>query len=268
MAFPTESLSFSGGLRLLRVGKTIFFGVISTLLSDALLIFSRYPRLGEVKTRLSSVLTPAGCLQLHQALLLDTLDRTACLSVTRSLFFADCSRHEMFRFARKHNLPPTIQIHSQEGKDLGERMWNAYEKVSGTSDQVVFLGGDTPSLPVSHIEEALERLSQFPVVAGPVEDGGYYLLALSEPRRELFENIHWGTASVLQETLAKLAPDEVFLLPLWYDVDTVSDLRRLRQDLSRQFEGFPVRTQAFLQSRLDWEVLSASAPIFKVEPLK
>ena len=184
MAFPTESPSFCGVLRPPIVGKATFFGVISTLLSEVLLIFSQYPRLGQVKTRLSSVLSPAGCLQLHQALLLDTIDRTASLNLTRSLFLADCSPHEMRRFAQKHNLPHTVQMHCQEGKDLGERMWNAYEKVSGTADQVVFLGADTPSLPVSHIKKALAKLSQFPVVAGPVEDGGYYLLALSQPRRQ------------------------------------------------------------------------------------
>ncbi len=250
MAFPTESLSFCGVLRPPIVGKTTFFGVISTRLSDALLIFSRYPRLGQVKTRLASDLSSAGCLRLHQALLLDTLDRIVSLNLTCSLFLADCSDQELLGFARKHQLPSTLQMHCQEGKDLGERMWNAYEKVYRTSDQVVFLGADTPSLPLSHIKEALAKLSQFPVVAGPVADGGYYLLALSQPRRELFQNIPWGTAVVLQETLARLAPHEFFLLPRWYDVDTVSDLRRLEQDLRTQFEGFPARTHEFLQSLL------------------
>ncbi len=267
MDFPTESLSFCGVLRPPIVGRTTFFGVISTLLNDALLIFSRYPRLGQVKTRLSSVLSPAGCLQLHQALLLDTLDRTASLNLTRSLFLADCSHHEMWGFAQKHNLPHTVQMHCQEGKDLGERMWNAYKKVYRTSDQVVFLGADTPSLPVSHIKEALVKLSQFPVVAGPVEDGGYYLLALSQPRRELFQNIPWGTAVVLQETLARLAPHEFFLLPRWYDVDTVSDLRRLEQDLSTQLEGFPALTHEFLQSRLA-SPISRDTDILGAEPRK
>jgi len=197
--------------------------------SDALLIFSRYPRLGEVKTRLESVLTPEGCLQLHQALLLDTLDRTACLSAARYLFLSDCSQGERDLFAQEHDLPEAIQIHHQQGKDLGERMWNAYEIVSRSSDRVVFLGIDSPSLPLAHIQEALEELARFPVVVAPVEDGGYALLALSEPRKELFESKNWGSDSILQETLDKLTPDEFFLLPCWYDVDTPADLRRLKK---------------------------------------
>jgi rSAM/selenodomain-associated transferase 1 len=219
-----------------------------TALSDALLIFSRYPRLGEVKTRLESVLTPEGCLQLHQALLLDTLDRTACLDVTRYLFLSDCSQGERDLFTQEHDLAKTIQIHHQQGKDLGERMGNAYEIVSPSADRVVFVGIDSPSLPLVHIQEALEKLSHFPVVLGPVEDGGYSLLGLSEPRKELFENVSWGTDVVLQETLDKLTGDEYFLLSCWYDVDTLADLRRLKKDLSSGLEGFPVRTHEFLES--------------------
>ena len=267
MAFPTDSLSFCGVLKPPIVGKTTFFGVISTLLSDALLIFSRYPRLGQVKTRLASVLSPAGCLQLHQALLLDTLDRTASFNLPCSLFLADCSHHEMRGFAREHHLPRTVQMHCQEGKDLGERMWNAYVKVCRSSHQAVFLGTDTPSLPVSYIKEAFVKLSQFPVVAGPVEDGGYYLLALSQPRRELFQNIPWGTAIVLGETQSRVAPHEFFLLPPWYDVDTVSDLRRLEQDLKTKFEGFPARTHEFLQSSRA-KTISRDTEILGVEPPK
>ncbi len=220
-------------------------------MSDALLVFSRYPRLGEVKTRLESFLTPEGCLQLHQALLLDTLDRTACLSVTRYLFLSDCSQDERNLLVQEYNLPKAIQVHHQQGKDLGERMWNAYEIVSRCSDRVVLLGIDSPSLPLAHIQEALEKLSRFPVVVGPVEDGGYSLLALSEPRRELFENMSWGTDTVLPETLNKLTTDEFFLLPCWYDVDTPADLCRLEQDLRREFDGFPIRTHEFLRSRRD-----------------
>lgn len=216
---------------------------------DALLVFSRYPRLGKVKTRLLSILTPVDCLQLHHALLLDTLDRTADLDIDRYLFLADCSDDEMHQFSHKYDLSEAIHLHHQRGKDLGERMWNAYQEVSKTSARVVFLGSDTPSLPLSHIEEAQAKLAYFRVVIGPVEDGGYYLLALSEPRIELFQDIDWGTACVLEQTLTKLAADEYFLLPHWYDVDTASDLRRLEQELKKEFTGFPERTYQLLRSR-------------------
>ena len=218
-------------------------------MSGALLVFSRYPRLGEVKTRLSPNLSPAACLEIHQALLLDTLDRVAALRVAQHLFLADCSDQELREFARAHSLPETLHLHRQKGQDLGERMWNAYQEVSLSRDQIVFLGSDSPSLPLSRIEDALAQLEHFPVVVGPVEDGGYYLLALAEPRKELFYDIEWGTSLVLEQTLSKLGGGEYFLLAPWYDVDTKSDLHRLEQDLTGEFEGFPRRTSDFLQQK-------------------
>ncbi len=220
-------------------------------MSGALLVFSRYPRLGEVKTRLSPILGPAACLALHQALLLDTLERVASLEVASHLFLADCTPREIQEFARAHSLPEALHLHIQEGRDLGERMWNAYQEVSPSWDRVVIVGNDSPSMPLYRIEEALMQLEHFPVVIGPVEDGGYYLLALAEPRRELFHDIRWGTSVVLEQTLSRLGSGECRLLAPCYDVDTESDLDRLEQDLSVEFEGFPRRTYEFLHNRAD-----------------
>lgn len=217
-------------------------------MSDALLVLSRYPRLGKVKTRLSKTLSHAACLELHQAFLLDTLDRIATLQVVPHLFLSDCSDAEVREFSRFHSFPSTLCAHLQEGRDLGERMWNAYQKIYVPCDRVLFVGVDSPSLPLAWIEEALGRLDDFPVVAGPAEDGGYYLLGLSEPRRELFYNIMWGTSLVLEQTLSKLDVEEYCLLPPWYDVDKESDLCRLKEDLNKNFEGFPRRTSTSLRN--------------------
>ncbi len=213
----------------------------------ALLVFSRYPRLGKVKTRLRSILTAERCLELHTALLLDTLDRVSLLDVACHLFMADGSDDEVLRFAQESRLPRTIQLHCQKGRDLGERMWNAYREISSVSSMAVFLGSDTPTLPLQHIREGLKKLNQCQVILGPVEDGGYYLLALSEARRELFRDIDWGTSAVLAQTRSKLQPQEYLLLPPWYDVDTDQDLKRLKSDLGSDFEGFPHRTCRFLE---------------------
>ena len=126
-------------------------------------------------------------------------------------------------------------------------MWNAYREISRVSSMAVFLGTDTPTLPLQHIREGLKKLKQCQVILGPVEDGGYYLLALSEARRELFQDIDWGTSAVLAQTRSKLQPQEYLLLPPWYDVDTDQDLKRLKGDLGSDFEGFPHRTCHFFE---------------------
>lgn len=213
---------------------------------EKLLVFGRYPRLGKVKTRLTSLLTDQGCCRLQEALLLDTADRICRLPVDRYLYLAGATREEVLQV--KLHFSCAIQVRLQQGSDLGERMWQAYCEVTEAGDRVIFLGTDSPSLPLSYIRAGLEALSRVSAVIGPAQDGGYFLLGLSQPNRELFRGIPWGSSGVFQETVAKLAGQDYEILPEWYDIDRENDLSRLLDDLEERFEGFPRRTKAFLES--------------------
>lgn len=202
-------------------------------MDGALVIFSRFPRSGRVKTRLEPVLGKRGCLQIHRALLLDTLDRTRCLCRRRYLYLGDSTAGERARFADSWRLPADLVVRGQTGADLGERLWNAYRQVSAGREKapVVFLGADSPTVPREYIRRGLAQLASRPVVVGPAEDGGYYLIGLSQPRPELFSNLDWGTGTVLEETLQRLRPEQYLLLPAWFDVDDGEDLARLRREV-------------------------------------
>jgi rSAM/selenodomain-associated transferase 1 len=218
-------------------------------LNDALLVFARYPRLGQVKTRLGSIYTPQECLALHEAFTLDTLERTALLSVDRTAFFAGCEKERAELYLHRNNFED-VGVECQAGDDLGERMWNAWRKFSSEYSRVVIVGTDAPTVPLQHIRAAFRVLEEKPVVLGPVSDGGYYLIGMSRGRKELFFDIPWGTSRVFEQTVARLSPCEYALLPVWYDIDLPEDLRRLAQDLKEDFEGYPARTGALIQSLL------------------
>jgi hypothetical protein len=72
-------------------------------------------------------------------------------------------------------------------------------------------------------------------VLGPSSDGGYYLLGLKTAHERMFQDIAWSTECVAEQTLARA--NEIGLgvdvLPLWYDVDDVQDLRLLYKQLRR-----------------------------------
>lgn len=205
-------------------------------MDGSLVIFSRFPRLGRVKTRLEPVLGKKGCLELHRALLLDTVDRTRCLCRRHFLYLSDSTAGERTRFADSCRLPADLIIRGQAGADLGERLWNAYRQVSAGREEapVVFLGADSPTVPREYIRQGLAQLTSRPVVLGPAEDGGYYLIGLSQPRPELFSNLDWGTGKVLEETLRRLRPEQYRLLPTWFDVDDGEDLARLHREVEAQ----------------------------------
>ncbi len=111
------------------------------------------------------------------------------------------------------------------------------------------IGTDSPHLPTAFIDRAFDLLEDPGVdaVFGPTEDGGYYLLAMKQPHRELFEGIAWSTPSVLEQSLARAAAAGVatVLLPVWHDVDTAADL--LRPELVDPGNGAPLTREFILR---------------------
>ena len=227
----------------------------------ALAIFGRYPHRGKVKTRLEKEIGADRALQIYSAFLLDTLEKFLCLEVEVFLFLADSSESEAEDFKSQHGLPERLHISRQRGRDLGERMWNGYRHLQSQGfPGVVFIGSDTPTLPMGIVLQAFQILGTGSTVVGPVEDGGYYLLGLWEPRCDLFKGIDWGTERVLGQTLARLHPDEFQELPLWYDIDRKDDLQRLWEEIG-QSEDPPFRTAKVLRG---WS-LSDQSIIFEQE---
>lgn len=98
-------------------------------------------------------------------------------------------------------------------------------------DSAVVLNADSPTLPTAFLVETAEALARpgDRAVLGPSTDGGYYLLGMKAAHRRLFEDIDWSTERVAEQTLerAREIDLEIHMLPAWYDVDDLDDLRRL-----------------------------------------
>jgi uncharacterized protein len=101
----------------------------------------------------------------------------------------------------------------------------------------VVLNADSPTLPTALLNETAEILARpgDRAVLGPSSDGGYYLLGLKAAHERMFQDIAWSTERVAGETRARAREIglDVEVLPLWYDVDDVGDLRLLHTQLCR-----------------------------------
>jgi hypothetical protein len=124
-----------------------------------------------------------------------------------------------------HWLGDSARFLPQGAGDLGERMARAFEE-SSRSPATVIIGSDCPGLRPDVITAAFARLTEAPVVLGPAEDGGYYLIGLSRPMPELFRGIPWGTDRVLSNSLALLQRRgcKPALLDPLEDIDRPEDL--------------------------------------------
>lgn len=214
----------------------------------AAMIFARYPRLGAVKTRLAGALGEQGCLALHEAMLLDTVDRVSLLGEPVVLCLAGCSQEEAVTYSVQQFPALGLQVHLQEGSSLGERIWNACRCLTDQFERFLILGSDSPTLPIETMRSAVALLDEIPVVICPVEDGGYCLLGLQTLRRDLFEEIPWGTSNVLETTVAKVSAESLSVLPGWHDIDLIGDLERLAEESCPPGEGYPRRTMEWVRS--------------------
>jgi uncharacterized protein len=182
---------------------------------------ARAPRPGRAKTRLEPQLGPEGCARLQAELIRVAVQWGSTVGpVSVAVWPAD---------ALDEVDAPGATLFGQEGADLGERMAGAVQRVGGPA---VVIGTDMPTLGPFHAASVRSDLSAgVDVVFGPAHDGGYYLVALREPRPDLFAlpPEAWGGPEVLGLSLARAAEArlEVGLLRGERDLDTPGDARAL-----------------------------------------
>jgi len=200
--------------------------------ASRLLVFTRAPRAGQVKTRLIPQLGAQGAAVFHARLIrhcLQTVTRAGLCPV--ELWCAPSCHDPFFRDCRERY---DVELYDQARGELGERMHKALESALARADAAVLIGTDIPSIEAADLDAAFQALQQGKdAVVGPARDGGYYLIGLKQPDRRLFEGINWGTSTVFQETRSRLQQLDMNWLCLreHADVDTPEDYQRLLEAL-------------------------------------
>lgn len=195
-----------------------------------LIIFSKAPIAGEVKTRLQPDLSPDEAAAVHIALTQMTLARA--FSLTLSPVQLHCSPNTDHPFFQKCALDYPLTLHDQHGCNLGERMLHAFSVALSHYRYALLIGCDCPSLTATDISDAFQTLQQgYDVVLAPAEDGGYVLIGMNQPHEILFTKISWSTPEVMSQTrrMANVAGLRVHELRCQWDVDTLEDWRRWMQ---------------------------------------
>jgi uncharacterized protein len=234
----------------------------------ALAVMTKAPQAGRVKTRLVPPLTPEEAAELNKCFLRDTAAaisiacsrRPACPPKPRRRRVGDAGKIQFKNASASHSeattaacgiavytpvgaesayndiLPVDFSLLLQRGEKFGERLYLAVEDlVKCGFDSVCLIDSDSPTVPAETFQQAVELLStsENRVVLGPSDDGGYYLIGVKKPHRDLFEQIDWSTERVLNQTMRRATEigSEVKLLPTGYDVDDAAGLRRLCNEL-------------------------------------
>ena len=186
---------------------------------NLLLVFTRNPELGKVKTRLAKTVGNATALKIYIFLLKRTRDIAVKVAADKAVYYSVKIRENDIWDAS------IFQKHQQVGEDLGIRMLHAFKNgFKAGYKKVIIIGSDLYDLTYETIENAIIALENNEVVIGPAEDGGYYLLGMNSLEEKIFKNKDWGTETVRKDTLEDLKDKKVFLLGELNDVDVFEDI--------------------------------------------
>lgn len=186
---------------------------------NLLLIFTRNPELGKCKTRLAATVGNETALEIYTFLLEHTVGVTKNLPLDKQVYYSE-EIWEDDVWDSKH-----YQKELQQGIDLGERMFTAFDKgFKQGYKKICVIGSDLFDIAEKDILQAFETLDSNSYVVGPAEDGGYYLLGMTVSNSTLFQDKAWGTGNVLKHTLENLKNEKYALLPKRNDVDLYEDI--------------------------------------------
>jgi len=184
-------------------------------------LFAKPPVRGKVKTRLIPELGESAATNIYRYCLDYTLRLVRRSGIDYQLWLSEESQDSIFR-----NQPYSLQ----QGTDLGSRMLSAIksrlEQDANENSGVILIGSDCLDLTPTHLQQAIDALSNHDMVLLPTFDGGYALIACRRVDAELFANVEWGESMVLQKTLgnAKSLDYRVSLLETVRDIDRLQDV--------------------------------------------
>lgn len=206
---------------------------------NLLIVFAKPPVAGQSKTRLIPELGERGAAQFHAQMVLQTLNNV-CGSDRWNvqLWAANGLMPEFFQQCARNF---SLDVHYQQGDDLGERMYHAIKESLLYFDKVSLIGTDCPGINKAVISETFSKLNNADLLITPAEDGGYVQIAARKILPQVFINIEWGSEKVMLKTLQNL--DQLPLSrtigePLW-DIDTPKDLKRYHEEYQALASVFP-----------------------------
>lgn len=201
-------------------------------------VIGKLPEPGRVKTRLSPPLTPEQAAAIHDLFLRHTLEQLlehgSSLGLERVVLCFDPPDADPGTYRRYEKLlpdiPGRIEFHRQASGNLGDRLIAAAEDLGGDR-ALLFLGADSPDVPVQHVAQALRRLDGHDLALGPTDDGGYWCLGVGPGvnLRPVLAEVEWSSGREREQTLnnAVAAGLSVGGVSGWFDVDHPGDLATL-----------------------------------------
>lgn len=196
-----------------------------------LVILSKYPESGNVKSRLAKSIGEEAAAKIMEALLVDLYS----VHVNQNYGLSICAPSSDKRFLNNFmKLLPGALIEYVECTDLRgthSQLYSIFKNKLKVHRKVVAIASDTPGVDEELVTSAFTKLENVDVVIGPDSGTGYYLVGLKK-EIDIFTDFPQKRAPYLEKTLdlinnKKATYELIGSLP---DLDFVNDIRKINWD--------------------------------------
>ena len=192
---------------------------------------------GRCKTRLSKDIGKSNSAKVQSVMTKHTISVVKSLEKTKlidiSIAISGLGEKNCMRWAKELG----VKKFNLQGKGcLGEKMKRQIIVNKKFCNQnkiknIIFIGTDLPDLCHQDLLNTQGKLEHNDLILGPSNDGGYWIIGLSEKIISShvylpFINIKWGTENVLQNTIDNFASTKLKykFLDKKIDIDTINDI--------------------------------------------
>ena len=192
---------------------------------------------GRCKTRLSKDIGKSNSAKIQSVITKHTISVAKSLQKTKVIDISIAISGLGEKNCRRWSKQLGIKRFNLQGKGcLGEKMkrqiiMNKKFCTQNKIKNIIFIGTDLPDLCHQDLLNTLKERQQNDLILGPSNDGGYWLMGLSEKIMSShlylpFIDIKWGTENVLQKTIDNFASIKLKyeFLNKKIDIDTIIDI--------------------------------------------
>ena len=192
---------------------------------------------GRCKTRLSKDIGKSNSAKIQSVMTKHTISVAKSLQKTKLIDISIAISGLGKKNCRRWSKQLGIKRFNLQGKGcLGEKMKrqiiiNKKFCTQNKIKNIIFIGTDLPDLCHQDLLNTQSKLQNNDLILGPSNDGGYWLIGLSEKIISShlylpFINIEWGTENVLQKTIDNFASIKLKyeFLEKKIDIDTIFDI--------------------------------------------
>jgi hypothetical protein len=175
----------------------------------------------------------------RDSLLLITRMHEARKTLDVGLALSPTSRPEPYKPYTTAGFALFRQNHGTESERIHAVFDEAFER---GYESVIIVAHGAPNIPIEHLEYGLHELRNGKnIVLGPTSNGNFYLIGMKKAAyrrlimKGLFDVIDFSNRENRDISIGRIreATADLGILPEWYIVRSLDDLKRLREDSSR-----------------------------------